>query len=232
MNKKVLLGIFASMATLSFVVPAMARDSLLDENLAEINSYMNNVVNYTHNPFSTNNVLNEDELSAMNLVKEQNNINDELSIIKYSIDDCQLVYNLKDNFFTELNNNRVVIDKNDYFWYQPAVNQEGNPTLLAFVERNGNIQTISVEIAQDNTKIGLLSELDVQSLLNETGDKWEEVEYFNLPLPHESVVCAHVVGVSGEDYIIVVDKSLSSDYLELGYPYSIEEFSDIIATIY
>lgn len=229
MKKKFWGMILCVAVAFNCVLPAMAQEFSVRQEINDIDNYMRNVIRFTHNPFSTENLLATNSLAeTYNLQNQRNTVeNKELAINEYDIEDCKQVYHIKEDFLSKLREGVVSINENDYSWYLPAENGEGRQSLIEFKERNNVLSVASLSISQIEHAAGFLADSEIQAVLEEKGVECTDVKYFNMPTYYGSAVCASIVANSGENYIMIVDNSMTEDFFEVGYLYSTSELYDV-----
>lgn len=228
MKKKFWGMILCVAAVFNCVLPVMAQEYSERQDINDIDNYMQNVIKFTHNPFSTENLLETNSLAETYNLNQRGTVeNQELAINEYDIEDCKQVYHIKEDFLSKLQEGVVSINENDYSWYLPAENGEGKQSLLEFKERNDILSVASLSISQTEHEAGFLTDVEIQTILEENGLESTSMENFVMSTYYGATVCVSIVTNSGENYIMIVDKSMTEDFFEVGYLYSTSELYDI-----
>ena len=230
--KKRFLGIFLCLvAEFNCEIPALAQEVSVQQEIKDIDNYMQNVINFTHNPFSADNLLETNSLAETYSLRNQRHVteNKELAINEYYIENCEQVFCINDDFLSKLRNGVISLNKNKYSWYLPVENGEGKQSLLEFKERNNILSAASLSISQYEHEFGFLTDAEIKNILEENGIEYTGIEYFSMPTFYGAAVCVNIETNSGENYVMVVDNSLNEDSFEVGYVYSTSELYDIFA---
>lgn len=213
------------------VISAMGQDkSSLDEEVNDINSYMKSVVDLNTSPFSQKNL--SETNTQVNSIQSQarasdSQVSSELAISSYNLDECKQVYTVDNDFYEQIESNKISIDYNNYYWYVPVINGEEKNASLLFNEYNGNLLPISMSIQVDNTVKKVLSDEEISNILKDNEIDYNKLNYFFLPTLNKIVVSAYVQ-TETEEYIIIVDNTLHDSSLEVGHPYTVSELKDLI----